>query len=423
MSEVKVMQGMLLFFNELYKFFEFVCVYFATILGFCAIISIFVLGIIMILRSTLLSKSVFGKAALWCLLIPVVFCGKLHAYFETYIGFRLFYWWYLLCNKRWISVMYFIGIIMAGIWLITKRKRLINSVNRLYDSKDYTSAFVVKEFPGQVSSFCTGCLKPVIVIPEGMSKDEADIVIKHEETHIRLGHLWILFAYDILRALLWPNLFLHLCVGYMKRDLEDICDTVTIQRNGIDVCDYGETIIGCAKKMMLAKKKLGCESGMSFAWDDNYKVLRKRLERIVERKAYNPRALSAGTLVVTIIIFAAIGIIDANSYRRVNDIGNISSVCYTDDIENIYTDYDQSVVYYYDDDYIYVDGKALLDNYPEASSGNGYFYFAVGGYYKIPGIGGGSEWGELDAGDLHEGTIKVPNHTEIDIWNRIIMWL
>ena len=55
------MQGMLLFFNELYKFFEFVCVYFATILGFCAIISIFVLGIIMILRSTLLSKSILER--------------------------------------------------------------------------------------------------------------------------------------------------------------------------------------------------------------------------------------------------------------------------------------------------------------------------------------------------------------------------
>ena len=53
--------------------------------------------------------------------------------------------------------------------------------------------------------------------------------------------------------------------------------------------------------MMLAKRKHGCESGMSFAWDDSYKVLRKRLERIVERKAYNPKALSAGTLVILII--------------------------------------------------------------------------------------------------------------------------
>ena len=278
------MQGMLLFFNELYRFLEFVCVYYSTILGFCAIVSVFVLGIIMILRSTLFSKSIFGKGALRCLLIPVIFCGKLHAYFETYIGIRMFNWWCFLCSKRWICMIYFVGMLIAGAWLFTKRKRLMDSVNHLYDSNVYSSDFVIKEFPVSVSSFCTGCLKPVIVIPEGMSPNEADIVIKHEETHIRLGHLWILLAYDILRVLLWPNLFLHLCVGYMKRDLESICDTVTIQRNGLDIYDYGNTIIGCAKSMMQARKKFGCGSVMSFAWDDSYKVLKKRLERILGRK-------------------------------------------------------------------------------------------------------------------------------------------
>ena len=126
-------QRMLLFFNELYRFLEFVCVYYSTILGFCAIISVFVLGIIMILRSTLFSKSIFGKGALWCLLIPVIFCGKLHAYFETYIGIRMFNWWCFLCSKRWISMIYFVGILIAGAWLFTKRKRLMDSVNHLYD--------------------------------------------------------------------------------------------------------------------------------------------------------------------------------------------------------------------------------------------------------------------------------------------------
>jgi hypothetical protein len=423
MSKGAVMQGVLLFFNELYRFLEFVCVYFATILGFCAIISIFVLGIIMMLRSTLLSKSVFGKAALWCLLIPVIFCGKLHAYFETHVGVRMFYWWYLLCSRRWVCVVYLVGMIILGAWIIVKRKRLMDSVNRLYDSEDHASAFAIKEFPGQVSSFCTGCLNPVIVIPEGMSGNEADIVIKHEETHIRLGHLWILFAYDILRVLLWPNLFLHLCTRYMKRDLEDICDTVTIQKNKMDVYEYGDTIIKCARSMMLARRKIGSGSGMSFAWDDGYEVLKKRLERIIDRKAYNTKALAAGIALVIAAVIATIGVIKEYSYKRTNDIGMISSVCYAGDLENIYTDLEQAVVTDFDDEYIYVDGKALLEKYPKALSENGWFYFAVGGYYKIPGIGGGGGWGEIDAKEIHEGIIKIKNHTEIDIWNRIIMWI
>ncbi len=417
------MQGMLLFFNELYSFLEFVCVYYSTILGFCAIISVFALGIIMILRSTLLSKSIFGRGVLWCLLIPVIFCGKLHVFFETRVGVRLFYWWYLLCNKRWISVVYVAGMIIAGVWLITKRKRLMDSVNRLYDSTDYASVYSIKEFPGEISSFCTGCIRPVIIIPENLSSEKAQIIIKHEETHIRLGHLWILLAYDILRVLLWPNLFLHLCVGYMKRDLESICDTVTIQRNKIDVYEYGYTIIGCAKSMMQAQKKLGSVSGMSFAWDDGYKVLKKRLERILGRKAYNVKILAIEAAMIVILVVSLVGIIKANSYKKINDLGMISGICYSGNTQKIYADIDRSIVTYFDDDYIYVDGKALLEQYPEAKESDGWFYISSGGYYKIPGIGGGGGWGELDAKEIHEGTIRIQNHSEIDIWNRIIMWL
>ena len=418
------MQGMLLFFNKLYGFLEFVCVYFATILGFCAIISILVLGIIMILRSTLFSKSVFGKAALWCLLIPVIFCGKLHVYYETKAGLYLMLWWHDLCvGHTWIGVLYIIVILALGFKFWWRRKKLTDSVNRFYDSEEYSSKYVIKAFPGELSSFCTGCIRPLIVIPESISFDEAGVVIKHEETHIMLGHLWILLAYDILRVMLWPNLFLHLCVGYMKRDLEDICDPVTIQRNGIDVCDYGETIIGCAKNMMLARKKLGCGNGMSFAWDDSYRVLRKRLEKIVERRAYNSKTIIAGIALMIVAVITTIGLIKVNSYKRINDIGMISSVCYTSNPENVYTDFDCAVVTDFDDEYIYVDGKALMERYPEAVSEDGWFYFAVGGFYKIPGIGGGGGWGEIDAKEIHEGTIRIQNHTEIDIWNRIIMWL
>ena len=417
------MLAMPLFFNELYSFFEFVCVYFSTILGFCTIISVFVLGIIMILRSTLFAKAIFGKGALWCLLIPVIFCGKLHVYFETKAGLYLMLWWHDLCIRySWIGAIYIIGILACGSRFWWRRKKLSDSVNRLYDSADYRSKYAIKVFPGELSSFCTGCIRPSIVIPENLLPESAQIVIKHEETHIMLGHLWILLAYDILRVLLWPNLLLHLCVGYMKRDLEDICDTVTVQRSGIDACDYGETILGCARNMMMARKKLDCEGGMSFAWDDNYKSLKNRLERIVSRKAYNPKLLTIGAASVMIIVVALVGVINANSYKRTNDLGKISGICYSENIQKVYTDTDQSVVDF-DEDYVYVDGKALLEQFPEAKEADGWFYISSGGYYKIPGIGGGGGWAEINANEIHDGIIKLDKHIDIDIWERIIMWL
>ncbi len=417
------MQGMQLFFYELYGFLEFVCVYYSTILGFCAIISVFVLGVIMTLRSSLFSRMVFGKGVLWCMLIPVIFCGKLHAYYSTPLGVKVFYRWYALFSTRWISALYFAGMIFIGTLLVVKRRGLSRMVNRLYESGKYSSDYAMKEYPGRISSFCMGCLKPTIVISEDLLEDDAAVIIKHEETHIQLGHLWILLAYDILRVLLWPNVFLHLCVRFLKRDLEDICDAVTIQRNSIEISDYGKTLLRSAGNMAMAGRKPGPRSGMSFAWDDDYKVLKRRLERIVGRKAYSVKAVKVLIAVVALLVVATTGVIKANSYARVNDIGEVSSMCFSNDTDSVFVDYDKAIVTGFDDEYIYVDSKALLDQYPEAERADGFFYFSVGGYYKIPGIGGGGGWGELEAKDIQEGILKIPNHTEIDIWNRIIMWL
>ena len=417
------MQGMSLFFHELYIFLEFVFVYYATILGFCTIMSVFVLGIIMILRSTVFTKYIFGKGALWCLLIPVIFCGKLHFYYRTKVGIRLFYWWYVLgFTHRWLFVVYFGGIMVAGIWFLTRRVKLKRAVNEFEEAKDYESRYKILIYPGKFASFCTGCFKPVIVIPEGMSKGEAEIVIRHEETHILLGHLWMLLGYEILRALFWPNVFLHICVRYFKRDLENICDSVTIQRNGFDEFSYAYAILKCAKDVSFIRKN-GYESEMSFAIEDSYMVLKRRLENILKRKAYKTGIVIGGAIVTLIAVLAAIFGIKEGSFARSNDIGMVSSICYTGNVDKIYTDMDRKIVTGFDDDYIYIDGEALLDYYPEARNGGEWFYISVGGYYKIPGMGGGSSYGEIKAADIHDGTIVIPNHNEIDIWNRIIMWL
>ena len=424
MSKGVVMQGMQMFFNRLYMFLEFVCAYYSTILGFCAIVSIFVIGIIMLLRSTVFARSVFGKGALWCMLIPVLFCGKLRVYFETRVGVRTIFRWYsFLSENRWICAVYMAGIIAFAALLIYRRVRLKRLVGFMPDSDDNLSGYSVKVYSGKASSFCFGCIKTVIVVPDSLQGAERGVVIKHEETHIRLGHLWILLAYDILRTLLWPNVLLHLGVRYLKRDLEDICDLVTIQRNNIDTGFYGRVILDCAKDMSDRGRKIGYESGMSFTTDDNYKALRKRLEQIVRERAYNPKAVLSGAVILVMVACAVIGLIKANSYKRTNDMGPVCSMCYTGDLDSIFVDDDQSIVTYYDDEYISINAKALLEQYPEAKSGDGWFYFSVGGYYKIPGIGGSVSWGELDAKDINESIIIIPNHSDIDIFERLIMWL
>ncbi len=301
------MQGLQQFYHSLCEFFHFVWIYYTTILGFCMFISAIVMGSIMVLRSTLFSKSVFGKAALWTLMIPCLFCGKLHLFFENKIGVKLFYWWYNACaTQQIISVIYILVGAGIAIWFIHRRIKLKKLIMKLENYDEAESKYEIKQFPSEISSFCSGCIKPMIVVPLGITKDQAQTIILHEETHIRLGHLWIQLLWEIIRILLWPNILLHICEIYLKRDLEDICDSVTIQRNGIDSIQYGKVLIENAKRMTKSGVMSGTESGMSFSWDDSYKALRKRIVKITHHRTYNRNLLIIGFVFTMIMLMGVI---------------------------------------------------------------------------------------------------------------------
>ena len=413
-----------MFLHDLYEFFHFVCVYFATILGFCALMSVIVIGIIMLLRSTLLSKSIFGKAALWALMIPCLFCGKLHFYVETKLGVKLFYWWYAICG-RWqiISLMYMFVGISLGIWFMLRRRKLHRLVQDLDDYKENISRFKVKIIDGDVSSFCTGCIKPVIVIPSRLENAQIQTIVKHEETHIMLGHLWIQLLWEIIRVLLWPNVLLHIGERYLKRDLEDVCDAVTMQRNDIGAIQYGEILLDNAKRLSGIRGISGAGSGLSFSWDDNYKVLKKRLGRIMQHRKYNRSVIVMGTLLSIVLVLSMIIGIKTISYARYNPM-NLTGIFSEEKMEILAYDRDESIVTY-DDEFIYIDCAELKRQCPEIVNEEKDIYFSVGGYYKFPGMGGGSDIGWVNAQTIadNEGVIKTEKYSGIDFWNRIIMWL
>ena len=419
------MQGLQHFFHSLYEFFHFVWIYYTTILGFCMFISVIIMGSIMVLRSTLFSKSVFGKAALWTLMIPCLFCGKLHLFFENRIGVKLFYWWYsACCNRQIICVIYILVGTGITVWFIHRRIKLGKLIKKLENYDEVESKYEIKQFPSEISSFCSGCIKPMIVVPLGITKDQAQTIIRHEETHIRLGHLWIQFLWEIIRILLWPNILLHICERYLKRDLEDICDSVTIQRNGMDSIQYGKVLIENAKRMTKSGVMSGAESGMSFSWDDSYKALRKRIVRITNHRKYNRKLLIIGSVFTMIMLTGVIIGIKSISYGRYNTMEQ-AAVFSIDRMDVVAIDVNSSIVTSYDDEYIYIDCEQLKRQCPQIINDKNDIYFSVGGYYKIPGMGGGSDIGILTPETIREndGIIKTEKYSGIDGWNRIIMWL
>ena len=397
----------IMFISELYQFLRFVCVYYATTLGFCAIMSYFVIGIIMLLRKEVFRNCVFGKAALWSLMILVLFCGKLHVYFENKIGVRFFLWWYTLCSK-WniVSLVYILIGIAIAFYFVRRRCRLYNILSELEEYGKVNSKFKIKKFSGEVTSFCTGCIKPIIAIPEGIDKEETEIILRHEETHIMLGHLWIQLFWEIMIVLFWINPFLYISEKYLLRDLEDICDAVTIQRNGINELHYADILLENAKRM-------NCSGGMSFSPGDNYQALKKRIENITAYKKYNEKHITAMLIIISIKTI---------SYARYNSIG-YSSVFSVEKMDTLLIDDNSTVVTGYDDDYIYIDCAELKRQCPKIVTETEDIYFTVGGYYKIPGMGGGSDIGWISPKELTDGRIKIRKYSGIDIWNRIIMWI
>ena len=419
------MQGLQQFCHSLYEFFHFVWIYYTTILGFCMLISVIIMGFIMVLRSTLFSKSVFGKAALWTMMIPCLFCGKLHLFFENRIGVKLFFWWYNACgNWQIICVVYILVGAAIAVWFIQRRNRLNKLIMKLENYDEVDSKYDIKQFPSEISSFCSGCIKPVIVVPLGITKDHAKTIIRHEETHIRLGHLWIQLLWEIIRILLWPNILLHIGERYLKRDLEDICDSVTIQRYGIDSIHYGKVLLENAKRLAGSGEISGAESGMSFSWDDSYEALKKRIVRITHHRIYNRKLLIIGSVFTLIMLITMIIGIKSISYGKYNTMDQ-AAIFSVDRMDVVAFDVDSSIVTSYDDEYIYIDCAQLKRQYPQVVNDVNDIYFSVGGYYKIPGMGGGSDIGFLSPETIREndGIIKTEKYSGIDGWNRIIMWL
>ncbi len=113
----------------------------------------------------------------------------------------------------------------------------------------------------------------MIVIPKRIEKDQAEVIAKHEETHIILGHLWIQLLWEVIMVLLWPNILLQFSEKYLKRDLEDVCDAVTIQRGGIDSIHYGKVLFENARRLTDRNEIPEIESGFFFLRNDSYKAL------------------------------------------------------------------------------------------------------------------------------------------------------
>ena len=367
---------------------DFCAVYFMTLLGRCAIFSLPVLSIILLLR-WLLRNNTFAKGAVWAMLLPVLLVGRLGVYYSgSKLYLPLLLWQSWCAGYWWVRYGYLAGVI-AGFAVTVHRRRKLHRMLRGLPTETIDGQMVYL-CPLTVSPFTAGVFRPKIVLPtlarEQLDESELRTVLLHEQTHIRLGHLRYFSLWEVLCVLLWVNPLLRLVLPKLKEDMEQICDAVTIQRHGGDALAYGGVIL----KSMALLRDTSVSLPAAFADEKGFADAKRRMRQVRDYRPYSRRrvrALAAST--VCLLLFAVLAI-RSISLPRCTDLTGFTILHVSEDVHftTIYESETEEPPLTLNGDVAEVDCAAFRALLPEDAPQDGCYYIMWGGFMKMPGIGG-----------------------------------
>jgi len=395
---------------------DFCAVYYTTQLVRCAAFSFVLIGLVMLLRKTFFLEQTFFRGMLWALFLVIPFLGKLKLFYENETVLKAT--WRITAittSWRWADRIYMTGILATAICIFGKRLRLWRAVTKMERVMFENTHIYVMDM--NVTPFTVGLLKPRIVLPKIMvdsySRDELKAIIQHEQTHIRLGHLWCGFVWDILRCLLWINLFLTIFQKDFRADMEDICDRVCIQNSGKEAHEYGLVLL---KSLKLLRSGLeDVPPVATYVGEKDFADMKRRMEKIAGFRPYPKRLCMSMAAGACLVIVAALLAVYTHSYARCNESRDILiGKC---DGENEVVSYDTeelSKMISYDDKYVYVDREAFED-FLYRNNAEGDICIAFGGFYKLPGLGGMAEICFYER-DSKDAVVQIPYERMRESW-------
>ncbi len=412
--------------ERLFKGIDFGLCYLTIQLGRGVFFSFALLGIVLLLRRTVFHKTVFGKGLLWSFFLLLPFMGRLKFFYETRFGIRGFFWWHQLCVEYLtIGRIYFLGIaVFAGV-LLYRRAKLRKFVSGMEREERFGTTVYVCE--SEVTPFTTGCIRPKIVFPRRMlesgSEEELRVILLHEKTHIRLGHLWCYFLWDALRALFWANPFLTVCMKYFREDMESICDRVTIQSSRQSAWDYGRVLLKSIR--LLQQKKKGLYLPVTFAGEvcrekKEYGSMKRRILRIAQFRQYKPGRVCLLLLLVFVLLTGSLGLIKYYSYPRYTALTEVS--IYDEQGRMLLLDINdgQAGIVTFDEDSVYIRAEELKALLLENGIEEEILFVVFGGFMKLPGMGGGCDCVYVEQEELTGETIEIAYERNTDYMSEIL---
>jgi len=395
---------------------DFCAVYYTTQLVRCAAFSFMLAGFVLLLRKMFFSEQTFLRGMLWSLFLVIPFLGRLKMFYENeaVLGAT---WRITAATTSWLWAdrIYMAGILAAGICIFGKRLCLRRAVAGMEKVMFKSVRIYVTEM--NITPFTVGLVKPKIVLPrvmvENYSGDELEAVVRHEQTHIRLGHLWCGFAWDILRCLLWVNPFLTVIQKYFRADMEDICDRVCIQNSGKAAHEYGAVLL---KSLNLLRSGMGdVPPASTYVGEKEFTDMKRRMEKIAGFCPYRKRlcvGMAAGMVLEIVVLLMAVHI---HSYARCNESRDILVGRYGAENEIVSGDTEElSRMISYDDHYVYVDREAFED-FLSRNNAEGDICIVFGGFYKLPGLGGAGEICFYEVGSK-DAVVRIPYESINSYW-------
>ena len=378
--------------RQLASLINFCAAYYTTQLVRCAAFSFVLIGLVMLLRKIHFSERTFLRGMSWALFLVIPFLGRLKMFYENAAVLKAT-WRITAVTASWLwgDRIYMAGILMTAICIFGKRIRLQRIVSGMEKVMFENVRIYVTDM--NITPFTVGQLKPKIVLPKVMadsySKDELKSVIQHEQTHIRLGHLWFGFAWDMLRCLLWINPLLTVFQKHFRADMEDICDRVCIQSSRRTAHEYGMVLLKTLK--LLSSESETAPPTVTYAGEREFADMKRRMGEIASFRPYRKK-LCVGMLATAFLMIAAMLLaVHTHSYARCNESRDILVGNYDGEPQVISYDTEElSQMISYDDRYVYVERQAFED-FLEENNAEGEIWIVFGGFYKLPGLAGIAE--------------------------------
>ena len=378
--------------RQLASLINFCAAYYTTQLVRCAAFSFVLIGLVMLLRKIHFSERTFLRGMSWALFLVIPFLGRLKMFYENAAVLKAT-WRITAVTASWLwgDRIYIAGILVTAICIFGKRIRLQRTVSGMEKVMFENVRIYVTDM--NITPFTVGLLKPKIVLPKVMadsySKDELKSVIQHEQTHIRLGHLWFGFAWDMLRCLLWINPLLTVFQKHFRADMEDICDRVCIQSSRRTAHEYGMVLLKTLK--LLSSESETAPPTVTYAGEREFADMKRRMGEIAGFRPYKKRMCAGMAAAAALMIAAMLLAVHTHSYARCNESRDILVGNYDGEPQVISYDTEElSQMISYDDRYVYVERQAFED-FLEENNAEGEIWIVFGGFYKLPGLAGIAE--------------------------------